>query len=82
MTTVEWFYVIFSVGLACVVLSFPYLIEKLVRVIKELRGKQQKPLNDEVIYMMILGSKYPNNWEKIKAFARAIEKAHGIGGGE
>ena len=83
MNIVEWFYVIFSVGLACVVLSFPYLIEKLVKVIKELRGKQQNPLNDEVIYMMILGSKYPNNWEKIKAFARAIEKAHGItGGGE
>lgn len=43
---------------------------------------KREPLNDEVIYMMILGSKYPNNWEKIKAFARAIEKAHGIGGGE
>ena len=46
------------------------------------RFTNRKPLNDEVIYMMILGSKYPNNWEKIKAFARAIEKAHGIGGGE
>jgi hypothetical protein len=34
MSIVEWFYVIFSVGLACAVLSFPYLIEKLVRVIK------------------------------------------------
>ena len=45
------------------------------------RFTNQKPLKDEVIYMMILGSKYPNNWEKIKAFARAIEKAHGIGGG-
>jgi hypothetical protein len=43
------------------------------------RFTNQKPLKDEVIYMMILGSKYPNNWEKIKAFARAIEKAHGIG---
>jgi hypothetical protein len=31
MTLVEWFYVVFSVGLACVVLSFPYLIEKLVK---------------------------------------------------
>jgi hypothetical protein len=79
MSIVEWFYVIFSVGLACVVLSFPYLIEKLVKVIIKIRGKKQKPLNDEVIYRMILGSKYPNNWEKIKAFARAIEKAHGIG---
>jgi len=79
MTIVEWFYVIFSVGLAWVVLSSPYLIEKLVKVNIKIRGKKQKPLNDEVIYMMILGSKYPNNWEKIKAFARAIEKAHGIG---
>ena len=34
MNIVEWVYVVFSVGLACVVLSFPYLIEKLVRVIK------------------------------------------------
>jgi hypothetical protein len=79
MSIVEGFYVVFSVGLAWVVLSFPYLIEKLVKVIIKIRGKKQKPLNDEVIYMMILGGKYPNNWEKIKAFARAIEKAHGIG---
>lgn len=34
MTIVEWFYTIMSMGFACVVLSFPYLIEKLVRVIK------------------------------------------------
>jgi len=47
------------------------------------RFTNRKPLNDEVIYRMILGGKYPNNWEKIKAFARAIEKEHGItGGGE
>ena len=77
MNIVELFYVVFSVALACVVLSFPYLVEKLIKVI---RGKKRKPLNDEVIYMMILGSKYPNNWEKIKAFARAVEKAHGITG--
>ena len=35
MTIVEWFYVVGSVGLSCVVLSFPYLIERLVKVIKE-----------------------------------------------
>ena len=81
MNIVEWFYVVMCVGIAWIVLTTPYLVEKLVKVIKEIRGKKRKPLNDEVIYMMILGSKYPNNWEKIKAFARAIEKAHGIGGG-
>jgi hypothetical protein len=31
MSLVEWFYVVFSVGLSCVVLSFPYLIERLVK---------------------------------------------------
>ena len=54
MNIVEWFYVVMCVGIAWIVLTTPYLVEKLV----------------------------PNNWEKIKAFARAIEKAHGIGGGE
>ena len=77
MTLVEWFYVVMCVGIAWIVLTTPYLVEKLV---KAFWGKKRKPLNDEVIYMMILGSKYPNNWEKIKAFARAIEKAHGITG--
>ena len=77
MNIVEWFYVVMCVGIAWAILTAPYLVEKLV---KEVRGKKRKPLNDEVIYMMILGSKYPNNWEKIKTFARAIEKAHGITG--
>jgi hypothetical protein len=36
MTLVEWFYVVIAIGIAWVVLSFPYLVEKLVRTIKEL----------------------------------------------
>jgi len=36
VSIVEWFATVASVGLSWVVLSFPYLIEKLVRVIKEL----------------------------------------------
>ena len=34
MSNVEWFYTIMSMGFGWAVLSFPYLIEKLVRVIK------------------------------------------------
>jgi hypothetical protein len=34
MSIVEWFYVIFSMGFGWAVLSFPYLIEKLVKIIK------------------------------------------------
>jgi hypothetical protein len=31
MSNVEWFYTIMSMGLAWTVLSFPYLLEKLVK---------------------------------------------------
>ena len=34
MSNVEWFYTIMSMGFGWAVLSFPYLVEKLVRVIK------------------------------------------------
>ena len=47
MNIVEWFYVVMCVGIAWIVLTTPYWVEKLVKV--------------------------------IKAFARAIEKVHGIG---
>ena len=46
MNIVEWFYVVMCVGIAWIVLTTPYLAEKLVKVIKEIRGKKRKHLEE------------------------------------
>ena len=52
MNIVEWFYVVMCVGIAWIVLTTPYLVEKLVKVIKEIRGKKREPLSDEAMAVM------------------------------
>ena len=53
--------------------------------IKELLAQpeqtEQKPLSDETI-AKLWGESYSGTTQMVRNFARAIEKAHGIGGGE
>ena len=76
MNIVEWFYVVMCVGIAWIVMTTPYLVEKLVKVIKEIRGKKRKPLSDEAIMKIWEDTFYEGH----NYYARAIEKAHGITG--
>jgi hypothetical protein len=45
------------------------------------KASKQEPLSDEEI-AILWGDKYSGKTFMVRNFARAIEKAHGIGGGE
>ena len=61
--------------------GFFYITQKLQAEIRELLTQKREPLSDETI-AKLWGESYSGTTQMVRNFARAIEKAHGIGGGE